>query len=157
MHFNATDSIIREMFQRKQRKKNTHLFTHSLSRSHAASSFFPFWPSASELAMWIEYISRSCVIATADSRSLTGLILRRVMKKRFLSHLFPSLDSFIIFLFFVYFFCMRAVASTLLLRCFFAKFGVWNKNYIFYVDVSLQCMYAVTHSLCELLRELEWQ
>lgn len=57
------------------------------------------------------------------------------MKKRFLSYLFPSLCySFIIFL--------RCCIFAFILSLPFASCGIWNKNYIFYVDVSLQ-MYAV--------------
>lgn len=101
-------------------------------------------------------IASSSYWQVADSRSLTGLILRRVMKKRFLSHLFPSLYAFIILLFF-------ALSSSVPLNPRCPKM-VWNKNYIFYVDVSLLdatqyafLVWAVMEKECSIRWKCGWK
>lgn len=94
-------------------------------------------------------LSRSCscihVRSKADSRSLTGLILQRVMKERTNDSFLTSISFAIFFHHFLVFSFphhdnMLPFSFTPLNPLMQTEKMVWNKNYIFYVDVSLpQC------------------
>lgn len=106
-----------------------------------------------------------CVRPKADSRSLTGLILQRVMKEQttiLFSHLFPLLYSFIIFL------CFLSHSISMLHISFFPflfSFPTlnpltltqkkWYETKITYFMSMFHCPNIVvyarsTHSMCEL-------